>query len=713
MTPSHLDRRPRVLVVDDEELIRMMSREALEVAGFAVVEAADGAEALSLIGEQRPDIVLLDIKMPVMDGFETCREIRKTEAGRHMPILVMTGLDDVDSIERAYQVGATDFVIKPINWVILGHRVDYMLRAGRSAQELRDSRAHLANAQRIARLGYWEWIRATNEFVCSFELERILGMEPGESIATLNRYLEAVHPHDRVFVQNAIEELLLEDVPLDIEYRVLRRDGGVRFVQQQGERVLDDRDRAIRITGTVQDVSERKHAEEKIRFLAYYDRLTSLPNRRSFAERLNLALANAQRHDRLVATLLLGLDRFKRVNDTLGHRAGDHLLQQVADRLLGCVRCTDVIGRPGAGDVVARFAGDEFAVLLTEISDPRDAVTVATRLADSLKEPFTLNGQTVFLTASTGISVFPEDGSEGEDLTKNAEAAMYHAKEEGGDGYRYYSSAMNASTAERLTMETELRQALERGEFLLHYQPLFDANSGRVVGAEALIRWRHPEKGLLSPMTFIPVAEESGLIVPIGEWVMRSACEQAKEWESCGYGSVRVSVNLSSRQVDREALPLTVRGALEAADLAADRLQIELTESTLMEDAEGASDCLQALKELGVGLLIDDFGTGYSSLSYLMRFPLDGIKIDRSFLEGVPEAEEQVAITNAIIAMAQSLRLDLIAEGVETQSQESFLREKGCEVLQGFLLSRPLPAEDFSRLLEQLALQPELVAKAG
>jgi diguanylate cyclase (GGDEF)-like protein/PAS domain S-box-containing protein len=691
----------------------MMSREALDVAGFAVIEAADGAEALSVIGEQRPDLVLLDIRMPVMDGFETCREIRKTEAGRHTPVLVMTGLDDVESIERAYDLGATDFVIKPINWVILGHRVDYMLRAGRSAQELRDNRAQLANAQRIARLGYWEWLRATKEFVCSFELERILGIDPGESIATLDRYLESVHPHDRVFVQNAIDELLLEDVPLDIEYRVMRRDGSIRFVQQQGERVLDDRDRPIRITGTVQDVSERKNAEEKIRFLAYYDGLTSLPNRRSFSERLNLALANAQRHDRHVATLLLGLDRFKRVNDTLGHRAGDHLLQQVADRLLGGVRRTDVVGRPGAGDVVARFAGDEFAVLLTEVSDPTDAVTVATRLAESLKEPFRVNEQTVFLTASTGISVFPEDGIDGDDLTKNAEAAMYHVKEMGGDGYRYYSSAMNASTAERLKMETELRQALARGEFLLHFQPQFDANSGRVVGAEALIRWRHPERGLLSPMSFIPVAEESGLIVPIGEWVLRSACEQAKSWEFSGHGSLRVSVNLSTRQVDRDALPLTVREALEAADLEPGRLQIELTESTLMEDAEEASDCLRALKALGIGLLIDDFGTGYSSLAYLLRFPLDGIKIDRSFLEGVPDAEEQVAITNAIIAMAQSLRLDLIAEGVETESQESFLREHGCDVLQGFLLSRPLPAEDFARLLEQLALQPELVAKAG
>ncbi len=696
--------KPLVLVVDDEDVMRLLARESLEQAGFTVEEAANGADAVEAFQDLQPDIVLLDVKMPVLDGFGACARLRETAAGQHTPILVMTGLDDVDSIERAYQAGATDFVNKPINWVILGHRVEYMLRAGRSAQALRESRARLANAQRIAHLGYWEWEIDANVLTCSEEMRRILGDASDEAERSFESFLQRVHEEDKAEVLDHLESVLDHGERREVSYRVVRPDGDERHIQQLAEVDRDEAGLILRVTGTVQDITEQKNAEDKIRFLAYFDGLTGLPNRRAFNERVGLALAAAERREGVAAILFLDLDRFKRINDSLGLTAGDELLQLAADRLVRCVRMTDFVGRPLPGEtgpVVARFGGDEFVVLLAEISRIQDAVRVARRLTEVLSEPFNVGGHQVFITTSIGISIFPHDGHEVEAVVKNAESAMHCAKSAGGNKSKYYDESMNAQAFDRLVLESHLGAALERRELVLYYQPQVDVESGAVVGAEALIRWLHPERGLVSPVDFIPLAEESGLIVPIGEWVLRTACAQARRWQESGHDSLRIAVNLSGRQFEQPDFANTIAGILEKAELDPRWLELELTESILMEDGQRTSAALNELKAMGLRLSVDDFGVGYSSLNYLMRFPLDTLKIDRSFLAGIPQDTEHVAITRAILAMARSLGLKVVAEGVETEEQLQYLHEEGCDEFQGFLVCRPVPAEDFGRFLEE------------
>ncbi len=708
--------RRSVLVVDDEEVMRILARDALEQAGFTVVDAENGERALELFAAQQPDIVLMDVRMPVMDGFEACRRLRGMRSGRHVPILMMTGLDDVDSITRSYQVGATDFINKPINWVILGHRVEYMLRAGRSAEELRRSRARLENEQRIAHLGSWEWSQETGALTLSRELTRILGRESLAAEIGLDELLRWIHEEDRESAAQLLGELVEGGEPRDIEYRLIRPDGSERVVEQQVEASSDARGRPRRIVGTVLDVTERKNAEEKIRFLAYCDSLTGLPNRRAFTERLSLALASASRRQEAAALLFLDLDRFKRINDTLGHGPGDKILQEVAERLLGCLRATDFLGRPQMGErehLVARFGGDEFVVVL-EIGAVEDAAVVARRLSRTLSEPFAVGHQEVFVTASIGITIYPHDGATSELLVKNAASAVTHAKERGGNNYQYYDQSMNASALERLKFETGLKKALERDEFVLHYQPKFNVATGDIVGAEALVRWRHPELGLIAPAKFIGLAEEAGLILELGRWVLRSACIEAGSWRAAGFDGVPVAVNLSPHQFLQPDLPEIVAAALRESGLEPSLLELELTESVLLEDCRQTSANLEALKSMGLRLTIDDFGTGYSSLSYLRRFPLDALKIDRSFISGLPEDPDHLAIARAIIAMAKSLNLEIVAEGVETREQLDFVRTEGCDEVQGCLFSRPLGASAFRRLLEQgRTAGPERAAALG
>ena len=691
--------RPVVLVVDDDATMRLMACETLSLEGFEISEAVDGAEALSVLPSIEPDLVLLDVKMPRMDGFETLRELRKRPRWRFLPVLVMTGLDDLSSIRQAYEVGATDFVNKPINWVLLGHRVEYILRASRHSDELRQSRAKLANAQRIAGLGYWEWSPPGDRLLLSGEMARILGVGYDDRETSVEEFLESVHPDDRDRVGEGMRDCGAAGEIPDLEYRLVNTGGTQRFVRQQVEKSRSGQGQVVRATGAVQDVTERKDAEEQIRFLAYYDALTSLPNRRAFAERLEVSLAGSQLHSREGAILFLDLDRFKRINETLGHRIGDRLLQEVASRLLDSVRTGDQERRPGGNDLVARFGGDEFVLLLNEISEPRDAAEVAQRLADALDMPFVLGGQELFVHASIGIAIFPHDGTMAEELCSHAEIAMSHAKGRGGKSCQYYSASMNATALQRLAMESDLRRALEGDQFEVVYQPQLDLRTRQVVGVEALIRWHHPTMGFIRPASFIPLAEETGLIEEIGQWVLSTACRQAKTWQSHGAAPIRVSVNLSGRQFGTWSLARKVARALREAGLEPQLLELELTESILMRDEEVTSRSLRELKEIGVRLAIDDFGTGYSSLSYLGRFPLDALKIDQTFLRGVPEEPGNVAITTAILAMAKSLGLQAIAEGVEEEAQVQFLAEQNCDLMQGYLLSKPVLAEELAGLL--------------
>ena len=435
----------------------------------------------------------------------------------------------------------------------------------------------------------------------------------------------------------------------------------------------------------------RRRAEDRIRHLAHYDELTGLANRNMFTQCLGHALAQARRNETQLAILFIDLDRFKNVNDTLGHAAGDRLLKEVADRLCGCLRESDTIGRLG---------GDEFVVLLEGMPQPTHSAEVAQKILATLAKPFNVDSQEFHLTASIGISTYPADSKNLESLLKNADIAMYHAKELGKNNFQFYSAQMNIHTLERLELESHLRSALRHNEFLLHYQPKIDVKNRRVIGMEALVRWQHPTKGLIPPMQFIPMAEETGLIVPIGEWVLRTACARNKAWQEQGLPPLCVAVNLSARQFTNELLVQNVLRVLNETGLEAAFLELEITESMVMHDPEHAVEQLKRLKAIGIRISMDDFGTGYSSLSYLKRFPIDSVKIDRSFINGLPLDADDVAITQAIIAMAHGLKLKVIAEGTETGEQFSFLRDHGCDELQGYYFSKPLPEDEFFLLVQ-------------
>lgn len=437
------------------------------------------------------------------------------------------------------------------------------------------------------------------------------------------------------------------------------------------------------------DIAERRQAEEKLRIVATHDPLTALPNRTLLHERLSHALAKAQRHGRLLAVLFVDLDRFKNVNDTLGHDAGDRLLQIAAQRLYDCLRETDTMARQG---------GDEFVVLMDELADREAIAPVSQRILDAMTRPFVIDGQEISITASIGISVYPDDGRT---LLRNADIAMYRAKEKGKNNYQFYSTQIDNYSVERLALESGLRRALERGEFSLHYQPKVNIATGQISGMEALLRWQHPEMGAIAPGRFIPVAEEIGLILPIGAWVLRTACIQNRAWQQLGLRRFPVAVNLSPRQFAGEGLLGDVKAALDESGLEGSYLELEITESMVMVDPERAVTMLRQLKELGIRVAIDDFGTGYSSLAYLKRFPIDSVKVDRSFVEDIPDDVDSMAIAQAIIAMAHNLRLKVVAEGVESEAQLGFLRGEGCDEIQGYYFSAARPASEIAGIMRK------------
>jgi len=516
-----------------------------------------------------------------------------------------------------------------------------------------------------------------------------------------------IHPPEKekysreTFTQH-IEEAREQHGSRPIENTVLRPDGTEIPVEVLAQIVTINGKKYLQ--GVFRDITERKEAEERIRYLAYYDSLTGLPNRTFYKELVSRSILLAKRHRWTIAILFIDLDYFKRINDTLGHDIGDQLLRIVGDLVKTCIRKSDFIARSEEEElenVVARLGGDEFIVLLNEIAHSQDASRVARRILKELARPFTLAGHEVYVTASIGIALYPLDGNNAENLLKNADVAMYHAKNQGRNNYQFYTNSMNATSLQRLDLENDLRKALDRNEFLLYYQPTVDVQTGAIIGAEALVRWKHPEKGMISPGEFIPLAEETGLIVPIGEWVLRTACNQNKAWRDAGNKPLRISVNLSSRQFDEEGLIEVVSNALHESGVDPRYLELEITESTIMKNPEKAATTLQKLKDMGMCLSIDDFGTGYSSLGNLRRFPLDTLKIDHSFVMNITTNSDDAAITTAIVAMAHSLKLRVIAEGVEAEEQQTFLRDLGCHEMQGFLFSRPVPVNEFVKLLQK------------
>ena len=694
---------PKILIADDDPLARLFVKNALEPAGMVVLEATGGKDALAKFEAIGPDLVILDIMMPDMDGYLTCSRIRSLPRGKRVPILVLTGLDDAQSIGQAYQHGATDFITKPVNATILCHHVRYMLRTNNVLHALIRSESRLELAQRIARIGNWDWNPKTNRLTMSNELCRLVGVRPQDFAGTFEAFLALVHADDRSMVTGALQKLVGQHTPCDIDHRIVLPNGTDFVIHLQAEGVREEETDEITVIGTAQDITERKQAERAIHQLAYYDSLTGLANRVLFKDRLSNALSYAERHHQHLATLFIDLDRFKIINDTLGHTVGDLLLTHVAERLSESVRQSDSVSRHADNEpmhALARLGGDEFTILLTALPQPEDAGRVARRILESLAHPFSIEGHEIFISASIGISIFPSDGSTVEALLKNADTAMYHAKEQGRNNCQYYSSGLNAAAAERLDLENELRRALEREEFVVFYQPKLNIHSRRILGAEALVRWRHPKRGLVPPGVFLNAAIDTGLIRSMDEWVLREACRQVKAWEKAGLPAISISANVSNSLFHGRTLPTTVADALRDSGLNPAQLELELTESIAMRDVESSVTMLEGLRTMGVRLSIDDFGTGYSSLSYLQRFPLSRLKIDQSFVRDLLTNENNVKITRAIIAMAHSLNLSVLAEGVETEGQLAKLREEGCDEVQGYLFSRPVCAEDFEKLLK-------------
>ena len=574
-------------------------------------------------------------------------------------------------------------------------------------QQLVQSRSSLAEAQHLAQLGNWHWDVEKRNGQWSDEMYRILGTRPTERAPSLRTFLRVLDPDQRHALRSKVREFTRSTASNDSsasfsdEHSIVCLDGTPRIIQLHASSRSNARGQLVHLHGTVQDVTSRREAEEEIRRLALYDSLTGLPNRKSFHDQLDHAIARARRKNEHLATLFIDLDRFKRINDTLGHAAGDALLMEAARRMSRCVRDGDYLSRDPTqpGSTLARLGGDEFTATLVDLRSPQDAARVAMRILHEMSRPFLFDGTELVVTASVGIAVFPVDGDHSHVLLKHADTAMYRAKELGRNSYQFYANEMNDTAVAKLSLENELRKALERNQFVLHYQPKVDVSSGRITGVEALIRWLHPAWGLMAPGRFIGLAEEMGLISDIGDWVLERACAQLAEWRAAGVPPISMAVNLASPSFRKPQLAQQVKAVLARHAIDPHSLQIEATESIMMTDVDVTMRTLSQLRELGVRLSIDDFGTGYSSLSYLRRFPIDQLKIDRSFVQDMTDNADDAAITAAIISLGNSLKLELVAEGVETLAQARLLLGMGCPVMQGFYFSRPVPAPEIVALL--------------
>jgi diguanylate cyclase (GGDEF)-like protein/PAS domain S-box-containing protein len=555
---------------------------------------------------------------------------------------------------------------------------------------LQRSEVELQLALDAGHLGDWKWDIVNDEITWSSRCKVIYGLSPDAEI-TYDRFLEIIHPDDRDEVERILNEAVETGNDYEMEKRIILPDGTVRWTIGRGRVTHNDNGEPVLMAGITIDITERKEQDERIQYLAYHDALTGLPNRELVLNLLNQAMAQAQRHNKILAVLFLDLDRFKDVNDTLGHLAGDTLLKKAAVCLAEGLREEDTIGRVG---------GDEFLILLPELASPQDAAHVTGKIIESLSTPFTVAGHELHINASIGISLYPRDSKEVETLVKYADSALYLAKEQGRNTFRFFSPELDARVRDRLHMENDLRCAIERKELFVHYQPQIEQSSGRYIGAEALLRWQHPIHGLVSPANFIPIAEDTGLIISIGEWVIRKACTQAREWEKQGHTDFIVSINLSKRQLEENNFIDRFSEILKETRCKSRLIEFEITESSAMSEPEEAIAKLRTLHEMGVQLAIDDFGTGYSSLTYLKRFPFDRLKIDQSFVAGIPDDDDDdIAITKITIMLAHQLRMRVIAEGVETEAQREFLKENGCDEMQGYLFGKPMLPDDLNKII--------------
>ncbi|MCE1227351.1 MAG: EAL domain-containing protein [Geobacteraceae bacterium] len=685
-----------ILVVEDNLPFGELVAGTLREEGYQCHTASSGAIALAWLANHPASLLLLDYTLPDMTGEAFIAAMHAQ--GCRAPFVVVTGRDDSNLAVQMIKQGASDFIVK--DTALLDRLPVVVSRALEEAavkqrlqlaeEALRQSDLRLSRAQRIARIGSWEWNLQTQELYFSPELFSILGYDEATAPQVSLEWLyHQINPSDIPVVRKALGATMESGRSLDMTYRIATSSGNEIVVASQAELEYDHDGRAVLLVGTLLDVTDRTRAEQEIHHLANYDSLTGLPNRNLLHDRLQQAIVQSARMQGSVGVLFLDLDRFKGVNESLGHKAGDQLLRTVAERLRVCVR---------ESDTLARVGGDEFVVILSVVAGEDGVSSAASKILAIISEPFVIEEQELYLTASIGVAVYPTDGSDVQTLLKHADLAMYQAKDMDRNNFQFFSSDLNVKVMERMVLESSLRRALERDEFELFYQAQVDVVERSIIGFEALLRWRHPELGMISPEKFIPLAEETGLILSIGEWVIRTACRQAKAWQDAGLPPIRMAVNLSGKQF-RTKLDQVVASILLETGLGASWLELELTESILMRNAAENQQLLQALSGMGCSLSIDDFGTGYSSLAYLKNFPLGRLKIDRSFVRDIITNPDDRAIAKIIIDMAHTLKMEVTAEGVEDHDQLELLKSYGCREIQGFLFSKPLAAAAAEALL--------------
>ena len=685
----------RLLIVDDNEMNRDMLARRLTRNGYFVDIAEDAKQLMQRIKQNSVDLVLLDIEMPEISGLDALKTLRENYSPVQLPIIMVTAKIQSEDIVKALNLGANDYLTKPVDLPVALARIGTQLSHKRAQEALRESEERYALAARGANDGLWDWNLLTGRVYFSPRWKSMLGWRENEVGDSPDEWFNRVHDADRQRVQEEIAAHRSGSTPhFESEHRMLHKDGTFRWMLNRGLAVFDEAGKTPRMAGSQTDITERKVS----------DPLTGLPNRLLFVDRLGRLIKHAKRRkDASFAILFLDLDGFKMINDSMGHLIGDQLLLGVANRLEKCLRSTDTVARLGESCTVARLGGDEFTVILDDLKDPNDAKNAADRLMKALAPPFILGGKEVFTSVSIGIALNNSSYEEPEDMLRDADTAMYRAKSMGKARFEVFDADMRASVMARLQLETDLRGALERGEFRNFYQPIVSLDSGRIVGFEALLRWQHPTRGLVGPDEFIFVAEETGLIRELGWWNLREACRQMNDWRRSpnGQGDLIISVNLSAKQFLQPNLVADIRKLLHELSLPPDALKLEITESAVMADPSAAVEMLQQIKDIGIRLAIDDFGTGYSSLSYLHRFPLDTLKIDRSFIRDMQGEGEGMEIARTILPMASNLRLDVVAEGVETIEQVTLLKQLHCNYAQGYYFSKPLSAEGTTALLQE------------
>jgi diguanylate cyclase (GGDEF)-like protein/PAS domain S-box-containing protein len=682
----------KILLIDDDPDFRLIAAETLRAAAFFVDEAANGTQALEKIKQQLPDIVILDSVMEGINGFQTCRLLRMDLAMADVPIIMSTALDDIDSINEAFAAGATDFIVKPINFQTFIQHLYFILRACQNTVELKKSSLQLTTltllkaAQRIARFGYWTWHIKNNQFQISAHLANLCGISLEQFDGSLDAFIRLIHPQDRDFVKDIITAAAHGKAHKNAEYRLLVAKSEAIFVHQEIETIPDKTE--LIITGTVQDITRQKEAEKQIRQLAYYDNLTGLASRSYYQERIESLIKDAGRHNEQFAFLFLNLDDFKEINDHFGHHIGDLFLNATAHRLKFLAREVDF---------VARLGGDEFCIIIDNIVDDNDVIEVANRCLRKMNQPLLIDQHQLIPRVSIGIAVFPRDGQNESELIKAAETAMYSAKQYGKQCYVFHSQNMADQAAQRREKERLLREAFEKEQFTLYYQPQLSMNSGQIVGMEALVRWRHPILGIIPPDNFIALVEQLGLLVELGNWAIKTVCEQMSRWHGAGLPFIQVSVNLSPAHFQELGLIDMVQGLLNENGVPAHYLELEVTENAMQ--TKGHIEVFKELRKIGVKIAIDDFGTGFSCLASLKQLPLDCLKIDKIFVEDMLYNSHTPLLLATIIGLANALDYTLVAEGAETRDQALVLQSLGCNIVQGFFFSPAIPAEKIPALI--------------